>query len=141
MSLKDVTNIAQSEAVFAILFIGLLFLIIRQAKVWLDENKQSTQEREQYIFSMHEKQMSEIKENMLHERNNAHELIQEQRISFEKREGELLKHLNKNTEQLGNIADTLKDVQRNLGKLEDRMEDNFMEVWKELGSKQDKPKN
>lgn len=89
---------------------------------------------------MHEKQLSEIKENMLHERNSSHEMMIEQRHSFDKREGELVKHLNKNTEQLTHIADTLKDVQRNLGKLEDRMEDNFMEVWKELGSKLDKNK-
>lgn len=138
MGVKEIIAIASSEYVFAILFIGFLWIAVKQVQATMTRERESSAEREKYIFSMQEKQLAELKENMLHERNSSYEIISEQRQSFEKREGELVKHLNKNTEQLSNIADTLKDVQRNLGKLEDRMEDNFMEVWKELGSKIDK---
>lgn len=138
MDLKNILAVAQSEAVFAVLFIGLLWLAAKQIKVTMEQSRESSIEREKYIFDIHERQMLELKENMLHERNNSHELLIEQRVSTDKREEALLKHLDKNTEQLSGVADTLKDIQRNLSKLEDRVEDNFMEVWKELGSKQDK---
>lgn len=141
MSLKDVMTVASSEYVFAVLFIGFLWIAIKQVQGTMTRERESSNDREKYIFVMHDKQLAELKDNMLHERNNSHEMLIEQRHSFDKRESELVKHLNKNTDQLSNIADTLKDVQRNLGKLEDRMEDNFMEVWKELGSKSDKIKN
>lgn len=138
MNVKDIITIASSEYVFAILFIGFLWLVVQHVRGILVEQRESSKEREQYIFKMHEQQMTELKENMLHERNSSHELMVEQRQSFDMREQELLKHLNKNTDQLTSVADTLKDIQRNLSKLEDRVEDNFMEVWKELGGKQDK---
>jgi len=138
MSLKDIMTIASSETVFAVLFVAFLWIVIAQVKTALKETRESAQKREEYILTSHEKQMNEIKENMLHERASSHELMVEQRISFDKREQELLKHLNKNTEQLGNIAETLKDIQNNLKSVENRMEDNFMDVWKELGNKIDK---
>lgn len=138
MSLKDIMTVAGSDMVFAVLFIGLLWIILTHFKKWSAEQKESALEREKYILQLHEKQMMDMKENMLHERNANFELLVEQRHSFEKREGEILKHLSKNTEQLTNVAETLKEIQRNLSKLEDRVEDNFMEVWKELGAKQDK---
>jgi len=138
MGLKEIMSIANSEVVFAILFIGLLWIILTHFKKWSVEQKDTALEREKYIMSLHEKQMTELKENMLHERNSNFELMVEQRTSFDRREKELLQHLSKNTDQLTSVADTLKDIQRNLSKLEDRVEDNFMEVWKELGSKQDK---
>lgn len=138
MSIDDVTKIAQSEVVFAILFIGLLYLVLKQVQKALETHRNLSAEREKYIMDMHEKQMSELKENMLHERNNSYEIMQEQRHSFDKRETELMKHLEKNTAQLTNITGTLKSIQHNLSKLEERVEDNFMDVWKELGAKQDK---
>lgn len=138
MTLDKIMQVAGSEVVFAILFIGLLWIILTHFKKWSTEQKETSMEREKYIMELHERQMAELKENMLHERNSSFELMVEQRSSFDKREVELLKILTKNTEQMGDIADTLKDIQRNLSKLEDRVEDNFMEVWKELGSKQDK---
>lgn len=136
MGFDELMAIAQSEFVFAILFIGLLYLSVKQVQKALETNRAQSADREQYIMDMHHKQMVELKENMLHERGNMNEIIQEQRHSFNKRETELLKHLEKNTAQLSNITGTLKDIQRNLSKLEERVEDNFMDVWKELGSKQ-----
>lgn len=140
MSLKDIMTVASSDVVFAVLFIGLLYVLLSAFKKWATEQKEMSIERERYVLTMHEKQMIELKENMLHERNANFELLVEQRRSFETREAELIKVLNKNTDQLSSIADTLKDIQRNLSKLEDRVEDNFMDVWKELGSKLDKPR-
>lgn len=140
MSLKDIITVASSEYVFAVLFIAFLYVAIKQVQNTMKQERESSRERETYIFSMHEKQLDEVKSNMLYERGNSHKLLLEQRQSFDSRETKLMDHLSKNTDQLGNIAVTLKDIQRNLSKLEDRMEDNFMEVWKELGSKIDKHK-
>lgn len=138
LSLDDIIKVVGSDSVFAVLFVFFLFLVVKQVQRALELNREMSTQREQYIMDMHDKQMSELKENMLHERNSSFEMFAEQRKSFDAREAKLLEHLSKNTDQLGNISETLKDIQRNLSKLEDRVEDNFMEVWKELGSKQDK---
>lgn len=137
-TLKDVTAVAQSEAVFAVLFILVVLAVGWYIKKVLDQNRESSAQNQQYILEMHERQMGEIKENMLHERNNAHEILMEQRRSFDGRETALLSHLGKNTDQLAHVSDTLKDIRQSMGKLEDRMEDNFHDVWKELGAKIDR---
>jgi predicted RNase H-like nuclease (RuvC/YqgF family) len=116
VGLKDVLTIANSEVVFAVLFIVGLFAVGKYVRDALREQKEENAKREEQLISFYREQLE---------------------IST-KRETELMRHLDKNTEQLRNIADTLKEVQRNLSKLEDRVEDNFMAVWKELGSKADK---
>jgi flagellar motility protein MotE (MotC chaperone) len=131
LDFKAVTGIASSEFVFAILFIASLVFAVRMFKDYIEKNRQETTEREQYIQEMHNKQMDELKDQLKLQRDDS-----------QKREQELMRHLGKNTEQLSKnveqmqgIAETIKHIQLNLSKLEDRVEDNFLEVWKELGNK------
>lgn len=138
MNLKDIMTIANSEVVFAILFIGLLLLVVRGIKIHFEQSRIESEKREQYIFKMYEQQMQTMESGMTKQREEYNQLITEQRESFNKREEELLKHLSRNTDQLSNVAETLRDIQRSLGKLEDRVENNFLQVWKELGTKLDR---
>lgn len=116
LGIKEIQSIASSEVVFALLFIFGLFVVGR------------------YVVQF----IAEIKDENTHRETQLIDLYKEQITNSNNREVELMKHLEKNTEQLGNIADTLNDVQRNLSKLESRVDDNFKDVWKELGSKADK---
>ena len=116
MSIKEILAVANSEVVFAALFVVGLYSVARYVQTALREQKEENNKREEQLFEMYRQQLE----------------------ASARREAELMKNLEKNTEQLGNIAETLKEVQRNLGKLEDKVETNFMAVWKELGSKADK---
>ncbi|AYP68732.1 hypothetical protein BpsS36_00026 [Bacillus phage vB_BpsS-36] len=109
MGVNEISNIASSETVFAILFIGLLFLVGKFIKQFIEKQREDSNKREEYIFSMHERQQEESK----------------------LREEKLHSHLSRNTDQLEKIAGTL-------DKLETRVEHNFSEVWKEINNKQDK---
>lgn len=116
MTLREIIDIANSEAVFAVLFIVGLYSVARYVQTALRDQKEENNRREEQLFQMYREQLE----------------------ASARREAELMKNLEKNTEQLGNIAETLKEVQRNLSKLEDKVDTNFMAVWKELGSKADK---
>lgn len=116
MSLKDIANIAGSEFVFAILFIAGLIYVALYVKGVLEQNRQDSKNREESIMNIYKEQLEKA----------------------DTREEKLMDYLDKNNEQLENVANTLKEVQENLQKVEDRMEDNFMLVWKELGNKLDK---
>ncbi|PEZ47021.1 hypothetical protein CN367_11665 [Priestia megaterium] len=114
--LKDIQSIAGSEMVFAVLFIFVLFI----AGKWVI----------QFI--------AEMKDENAHRETQLIDLYKEQITNSNTREQELMKHLDKNTDQLENIADTLSDVQKNLSKLESKVDADLKDVWKELGGKADK---
>lgn len=109
MGFNEINSIAGSETVFAILFIGLLFLVGRFIKQQIVTQREDSKEREEYILKMQERQLDESRD----------------------REEKLHSHLERNTTQLEKIAGTL-------DKLESRVEQNFSEVWKEINNKQDK---
>ncbi|AGY46832.1 phosphodiesterase [Bacillus phage Blastoid] len=136
MDANTVMSIASKETVFAILFIILGAAVIRWVKAFIDQQREHSQEREQYIMEMHKKQLEELKEQAMHQRNDNRELLVEQRQSFDRREKDLLEHLKQNTHQLENISDTLKDVKTNIVSLED----NLQIIWNELDRKVDKDK-
>ena len=127
MSWSRAIEIAGSEAVFAVLFIGFLWVVIGYVKKVLDDNKKESQAREQYIFDMHEKQM-----------DNMQDMMEQQRRSHEKREEAIQRHLDKNTEQLSAIAETMNIIQKEVSRVESKVDTNFVTVWKELGGKRDK---
>lgn len=134
MDVNAVMSIASKETVFAILFIFLGAAVIRWVKAFIDQQREHSQEREQYIMEMHKKQLEELKEQAMHQRNDNRELLVEQRQSFDRREKDLLEHLKQNTHQLENISDTLRDVKTNIVGLED----NLQSIWSELERKVDK---
>lgn len=116
MSVKDAVALANSDVVFAVLFIVGLFAVARYVNSVIREQKEENRQREEQLIALYQKQLEDSA----------------------KREAELMRNLERNTEQLANVAATLKEIQRNLSKLEEKVETNFMEVWKELGSKADR---
>lgn len=138
MTLKQIIEVANSEVVFAILFIGFLWIAGVQTKRYIDEQKLKQQEREDYITLMHKQREDDLKALLREQRDDSVVLMREQRDESQKREREMMVYLGKITDKQVDITDTLKDIRTSLGKLEDRMETNFMEVWKELGAKQNR---
>lgn len=134
MDVNSVMSIASKETVFAILFIILGAAVIRWVKTFIDQQREHSQEREQYIMEMHKKQLEELKEQAMHQRNDNRELLVEQRQSFDRREKDLLDNLKKNTHQLENISETLKDMKSDIVGLEDNLET----IWSELERKADR---
>jgi septal ring factor EnvC (AmiA/AmiB activator) len=116
VDLNKLAQLADSEVFFAVLFVAGLIYIALYVKGVLEQNRQDNTKREDTIVSMYETQLNKA----------------------EDREEKLMSYLDKNTEQMEHISETMKDIQGNIAKVEDRMEDNFMNVWKELGQKQDK---
>lgn len=116
MDLKTLEKLATSEVIFAILFIGGLLFIGRWFLNYMAEQKRENIEREAQLLEIYKDQLSQSAV----------------------REKELMQHMGENTVQLKSIADTLKGVQDNLFKLEDRVNSDLQGVWKELGSKVDK---
>jgi Tfp pilus assembly protein PilN len=113
---NKLAQLADSEVFFAVLFVAGLIYVALYVKNVLEQNRADNTNRENNIMQMYQDQLKKADE----------------------REENLMSYLDKNNAQLENVADTLKDVQTNLQKVEDRMEDNFMHVWKELGQKKDK---
>jgi predicted RNase H-like nuclease (RuvC/YqgF family) len=115
---KLLHELASSETFFAVLFLAGLILVGRYVVQHIKDMKEENNQRESQLIEIYKDQIT-------------HSAVERER---------LMTHLDKNTEQLTNVAGTLKDIQQNLEKLEHRVEDNFHEVWKELGAKQNKPK-
>jgi hypothetical protein len=116
VDLNKLASLADSEVFFAVLFVAGLIYIGLYVKGVLEQNRQDNTKREDTIVQMYEHQLNKA----------------------EDREEKLMNYLDKNTEQMEHISGTMKDIQGNIAKVEDRMEDNFMNVWKELGNKKDK---
>lgn len=116
LDLNKLAELAGSEVFFAVLFVAGIIYIALYVKGVLEQNRQDNINRENTIIGMYKEQLDKS----------------------DMREDQLMSYLDKNNDQLENVAGTLKDVQNSLQKVEDRMEDNFMSVWKELGAKQDK---
>lgn len=116
VDIPALVDLSSSERFFAlVLIIGVIFLF-RYFKASLTEIKDENREREGQLIEMYKDQIEKA----------------------DQREEKLTNHLDESTKHMKGIADTLKDVQSSLLKLEDRVEDNFMNVWKELGSKADR---
>jgi len=116
VDLTKLVELANSETLFAVLFIAGLIYIGLYVKGMLQSNKDDNHRRENQLIDIYKEQIDK----------------------GDKREEELMDYLDKNTDQLENIAGTLKGVQTNIEKLEDKVEGNFMNVWKELGTKENK---
>ena len=111
VDLKVISELAQSEAVFAILFVLGLFVVGKWLMSFIQGMKEENATRESQLLELHSKQSEDA----------------------QKREEFLRNHLDKSNEKMGEISDTMKGIQAGLNKLEDRMDANFLEVWKEIG--------
>ena len=118
MDLNQLSKLAQSESFFLVLLVAGIVYVAIWVRAQLQENKTDSKRREEQLIDIYKEQIEK----------------------GDKREEDLMRYLDKNGEQLENVADTLKDVQNNIATLEGRVEDNFMSVWKELGKHENKIK-
>lgn len=116
MDTQTISNIANSEVVFAILFIAGLVWVFKYGLSTINEIKHENKEREDTIISM----------------------FREQIDKSDNRERQLMEYLEKSTVQQAEIVSTLKVVQEGIERFESRVERNFNGIWKELSNKQDK---
>lgn len=116
VEIVDVTKVVNSEVTFSILFISFLIFAGKQVKKTIETMSAESREREKYILKVYE------------QHNESHN----------KREAHLLEQLEKNTEHLGSVAQTMQGIQNNLVRLEEKMDSNFSSVWRELRNKQDR---
>lgn len=116
VELKEITELANSEAVFAVLFIAGLVVVGKWFMNYIQEQREESKRREQELMDNYKEQ--------LHQSNE--------------REVKLIAHLDKNTEKLEQIARTLTGVEKRLFSFEAKVNNDFNNVWNELGSKKDK---
>lgn len=116
MDLKVVSELANSEATFALLFILGLFFIGKWFMNYMKEQKEENRLREEQLINNYKEQLAQSNE----------------------REVRLISHLEKNTQQLKHIAQTLDGVEQRLTTFEVKVNNDLTNVWKELGGKQDK---
>lgn len=110
MSLKDITSIAGSEFVFAILFVGLLWLVLLYFRNSMEQQRAIEIQREDQLIGLYEKQKQESLE----------------------REKELMRHQERLADHIEDISEALRDVKDGMRQLEDKVDRNMNEVWKVL---------
>ena len=94
MPIEEAERIAQSEVAWAILFILLFFIIIRYLIKTSDK-------REKKIMDLHE----------------------QSKIDSNRREDRLMTHLEKTTTELTTITHTVGDIQKEMVRMNDRMDE------------------
>lgn len=116
MDLQWLSELANSEATFALLFIAGLYFIGKWFMNYMQEQKEENKLREEQLIENYKEQLNKSNE----------------------REVRLIAHLEKNTQQLENIANTLDSVEKRLTSFESKVNGDLRNVWKELGGKVDK---
>lgn len=116
MDFQTLNNIVNSDAIFALLFVVGLYLIGKWFMNFIEEQKLENKQREEMLFNSYKEQLEKSNE----------------------REKRLIEHLDKNTEQLENIANTLTKIEQRLTSFEEKVSDDLDNVWKELDTKVDK---
>jgi hypothetical protein len=156
----DLLELADSEKVFAGLFIISLFMVARWVKKFIDEQTRENNERERYILEYHKEQITDMKMDKANIEQRFQNLIEQQKIAFDSRvsilvsehkemlreqrqenanrEKELMEFLNKTGERMDDIGQTLHKVQTSLEKIEEKMDEGFQEVWKEIKKEEEK---
>ena len=154
MTLIELLELADSEKVFAGLFIITLFVIGRWVKNFIHEQVKENNEREKYIMDSHEKQLTKLEADKTRTEDRYERLINDQQMKFkernslvvaeyravvaeqradnERREKELMAYLDRTGKQMSEVSETLHQVQVSLEKMEQKIDKGFDEVWHEL---------
>ena len=154
MTLIELLELADSEKVFAGLFIITLFVIGRWVKNFIHEQVKENNEREKYIMDSHEKQLAKLEADKTRTEDRYERLINDQQMKFkernslvvaeyravvaeqradnERREKELMAYLDRTGKQMSEVSETLHQVQVSLEKMEQKIDKGFDEVWHEL---------
>lgn len=122
LPISDITKLANSEAVFAVLFIAFLYVGVKQVLKMIDQLRNDEASKEQHIYTIYRDRENDYKQLLVDLRNDTMT-----------REEKLYTNLTGLTSQQGEISDTLKDVRDSLGKLENKMDRGFNEVWDAIG--------
>jgi predicted nuclease with TOPRIM domain len=123
VGLTDIQKIVNSDFTFAILFIGLLWLVINHIKQSMVEQRAIENEREAQIMSMYQERERDYKE-MLNE-------LKEESLN---RERELMRHMERITDKLGDVTDALKDVKNAMNRLEEKVDRNVSDLWRSINN-------
>lgn len=110
MGLKEITELVKTEYVFGVLFIVGLIYIGKYVREVLASQAQDNKEFENKVVEIYETQLEK---------------------SYE-REEKLMSHQTDITRQLGDISATQTRMQTSLDKLEQKTEENFRQIWKEV---------
>lgn len=89
------------------------------------ENRDKQDERQRQQTESFNQSLREIREDNIR-------LFSEERAHAKEREAQLLRHLDKNTEQIGHIAETLKEVQSSFYNLDAKVDNNFRTLTDEI---------
>ena len=114
--------------ILVVVLIGFLFYMANKFMAHIkieSENRNKQDERQQEQAKSFNESLKEIREDNIR-------LLREERLDTKEREAQLLKHLNQNTEQIGNIAETLKEVQASFYKLDAKVETKFNTLKDEI---------
>lgn len=110
MGLKEITELVKTEYVFGVLFIVGLIYIGKYVREVLASQAQDNKEFENKVVEIYETQLEK---------------------SYE-REEKLMSHQTAMTRQLEGISSTQSRFAASLDKLEQRTEENFRALWKEI---------
>lgn len=114
MGIKEIQSIAQSDVVFAVLFIALLLGAAHFISRLIQDQRDTEKHREEQLI----------------------ELYREQKAESAEREKELMQHLERITERQAEISNTLREVKEDmrggLTKLEEKVDRGFVEVWRAI---------
>lgn len=110
MGIKEITELVKTEYVFGVLFIVGLIYVGKYIKEVLSSQAQDNKDFENKVVEIYETQLSK---------------------SYE-REEKLMSHQTEMTKQLEGISTTQSRFAASLDKLEQRTEENFRALWKEI---------
>lgn len=110
MGLKEITELVKSEYVFGILFVFGLFYIAKTVREMLRSAAEDNKAFEVKVVDIYESQLAKAYE----------------------REDKFMEHQNGMTDQLKEISANQSRFTASLEKLEQRTEDNFKALWKEV---------
>lgn len=109
---------------FIIIMFFMIFIAIK-AMGYVRSLSEGHKEEITALGQNHKEQLTFMNESFTQQRKEHYEQLTEDRARAEKREDSLFVNMDRNTEQLTDIASTLKEVQFNFANLEKQVTENF----------------
>lgn len=113
MSPKEIVSIANSELIFTVLFVLGLFAVASFIYKIINDQKTENATREEQLINLYQNELNKSAA----------------------REDRLIVHLDKQTQELAHIAETLKDIRRSFAQLESRVDNNLTAIWQGITNK------
>lgn len=134
---KIFIHITEGDRPFMGLFLIIMCFMIYMALKAMNYVKGLSDGHKEELTTMtvnHNEQLTFMRENLAEQRREHYQQLAEDRMRSDRREDGLFANMDKNTEQLTDIASTLKDVQFNLANLEKQVTENFDFLSSEIES-------